>query len=70
MLDAYLANVPTPLMFGGFLALTVGNFLIGMLEAWVLERRSLPPTTRPPPSVMCSRHGFSDCGKALWIAWA
>jgi len=69
MLDAYLANVPTPLMFGGFLALTVGNFLIGMLEAWVLERRYGAKPTNARVGLIAANYATAVVGYVLapWI---
>lgn len=69
MLDPYLANIPTPLMMGGFLALTVGNFLIGMLEAWVLERRYGAKPTNARVGLIAANYATAGVGYVLapWI---
>jgi hypothetical protein len=69
MIDAYLANVPTPLMFGGFLALTVGNFLIGILEARVLEWRYDAKPTNARVGLIVANYATAAVGYVLapWI---
>lgn len=69
MLDAYVANIPTPLMFGGFFALTIGNFFIGLLEAWVLERRYGAKPTNARLGLIAANYATAVVGYVLapWI---